>query len=336
LATRKPTKKTQAHVHKVGVPPLHFGHILAASLRARAKGRWLFLGSLAAASLAATVGYFTWLFLNGGLPALAGSLTRATPTLIGEIALLAVLYYIGRSVGQGAVIYGLTREADARPVPLSHQIGVGINTFGRRFTLDLMVGLAELVLIVAGLKLLLEGGSWNLPVQLQIGLLFAGFLGILYLLTALALTRGLAGVAVTISSQSPLAAAKLGWRLFSHRLELVALRFLADTIELLLALPLAALALALILTVPDQWHLPVAIVVGLLAWLAGALFGSGTAAWWAALYRRLVKVEQPANSATLLTGYNAESPHPGPLTALVAFSSFAISAALALPWLKIF
>jgi hypothetical protein len=329
-------KPAKPSVHKVGVPPLHYGHILGASLRARAKGRWLFLGSLAAATFAVVIGYFAWIFLTGGLPSLAVTLMHATPALIGEVGLLAVLYYIGRSVGQGAIIYGLTREADARPVPLSHQISVGINTFGRRFTLDLLVGAAELVLIVAGAKLLVEGGSWNLPVQLQIGLLFAGFLGILYLLTGLALTRGLAGVAITITVQPPLAAAKLGWRLFSHRLELVALRFLTGTLELLLAVPLAALALALILTVPAAWHIPVAITVGLLAWLAGALFGAGTAAWWTALYRRLVKVEQPNDAPRLLTGYNTESPQPGSLTAVVAVSSFLIAAALALPWLKFF
>jgi hypothetical protein len=336
-ASRPRSGRAKSHVHKVGVPPLHYGQVLAFSLRARVRGHWLLLGTLTAASLAAAVGYLAWLYLNGGLPRIATAIAQASPTVIGEVALLAVLYYIGRGIGQGAIIYGITREADSRPAPLSHQLGVGINTFGRRLTLDLGVGLLELALIALGAELVIRGGGgWPVNPQLQVAALFAAFLVLLYLLTGLALARGLAGVAVTITAKSPLAAAKLGWQLFNHRLELITLRFVAGILELILAAPLAAIALALILTVPAAWHIPVAIATGLLAWLAGALFGAGTAAWWTALYRRIVTADRPSESGTLLAGYNAESPRPGALTVVVAASSFLITAALALPWLRFF
>jgi hypothetical protein len=319
------------------VPPLHYGHVLAFSLRARVRPGWLLLGLLASASFAVVIGYGGWLFLNGGLPHLADTLLAANPAIYGELGLLALLYYIGRSIGQGAIMYGVARETDNRTVPLSRQLGVGINTFGRRLRLDSIFGGLELVLLllIAGL-MLTGGGSWSINPQLQVGTLFVAFLVMLYLLTALGLSRGLAGAVITLTGKAPLEAARLGWQLFSHRFELLSLRFVALALELVLAVPLAALVLALLLSTPPQFHLYAALGVAAVAWLAGALVGAGSAAWWAALYRRLVQTDRPADTATLLAGNTADSPHAGPLTAVVALSTFIVAAALALPWLKFF
>lgn len=324
-------------VHKVGIPPLHFGAILAFSLRTRLHPKHLFLATLAPMGFAAAIAYSLWLILNGGLPRLAGLLTDSGPQLILELVILAMLYYIGRSVGQAAITFGVAREADARPVPLSRQIGIGINTFGRRLVLDIVAGLFELlILILMGVLLLTGGGDWPVNPQLQVAAIFCSFLVLLYLITGLGLARGLAGVALTLTPRHPWAAAKLGWRLFSHRFELLGLRFLAVALELLLALPLAALGLALVVAVPASLQ-PIAILgIAILAWLAGALLGAGTASWWTALYRRLVQVDQPTEAEALTSSRPPADANRGPLVLLVALSSFLIAAALALPWLKLF
>jgi hypothetical protein len=130
-------------------------------------------------------------------------------------------------------------------------------------------------------------------------------------------------------------AAKIGWKLFSHRFELLGLRFLAAAIELILALPLVALAAAFVASAPANLHLLVTLAVGLLALVAGALFGVGTASWWAALYRRIILVDKPDAASSLLSGRQSQEPQPGALTLVVAISSFLIAAALAVPWLRL-
>jgi hypothetical protein len=98
---------------------------------------------------------------------------------------------------------------------------------------------------------------------------------------------------------------------------------------------LAVLAVAFLLLAPSAWQLPVTLGIGLLAWLAGALFGVGTAAWWVALYRRLILVDRPSEATTLLSGTGAAEARRGPLAAIVAVSSFLLAALLTIPWLQL-
>jgi hypothetical protein len=337
LAPPKPAHHQRVHrppVHKVGVAPLHYGAVVSASLRARAKPHWLGLAAIAALAFGAAFGFVAWLTLTDGLPQLASRIVAVGPRLWTEVIVLSLLYYIGRSIGHTAIIYGLAREADARPVGLGQQLGVGINTFGRRLALDLGFGLAELVMLAGIVGLVIAGGGvWPMSSELQLTALFIIFLALLYCIAALALTRNLGGVILTVSSQKLLPAARLGWQLFSHRFELIGWRFLMLALELLLAIPLAALAVGLIIAVPAAWQIETAMVVGLLAWLAGALFGAGTASWWTALYSKLVAVTIPDAPPALLTGQPATDARRGPLTLIVALSSFLIAAALAIPWL---
>ncbi len=339
----KPTEKrakkphrSRPHVHKVGIPPLHYGPIIAFSLRARARPHLVGLAALGAISLGVASAYGAWLLLDRGVGKLASGVIQAGPKLIVEAVLLALIYYIGRSIGQTAIIYGIAREADQRPVTISRQLGIAINTFGRRLILDLSYATAELALIAIGAGLLISGGeAWPMDQNLQIGLIFAAFLVLLYGLSALALSRGIAGVNLTLTTHKPRTAAKVGWELFSHRIELIGPRFSALLLELLLSLPLAALAIAFIIAAPASLRPLVIVGVGLLAWLAGALLGVGTAAWWSMLYRQLVLADRPGAVVTLLSSRQPEDARRGPLALVVALSTLIITASLVLPWLNL-
>ncbi len=100
-----------------------------------------------------------------------------------------------------------------------------------------------------------------------------------------------------------------------------------------LAIPLVALAVAFVMEAPSSWHIAVAIGAGLLAWLAGALVGVGTAAWWTMLYRQLVMVDHPDRIVTLLSSRQPEDASRGPLSAIVAISTLLIALTLLIPWL---
>jgi hypothetical protein len=260
----------------------------------------------------------------------------AGPKLGFEAVLLGLIYYVGRSLGQTAITYGIARESDQRPVTLSRQLGVAINTFGRRLVLDIGYGLAELTLIVLATLLLITGGAaWPIDQNLQIGLIFAAYLVLLYMLSALALSRGLAGVNLTLTRHRPGTAARIGWQLFSHRIELIGPRFGSLLLELLLAVPLIALGVAFVVAAPPELHLLVAVGAGFLAWLAGALLGVGTAAWWTTLYRQLVLIDRPGAMVALLSSRQPEDARRGPLALVVALSTLILVATLLLPWLKL-
>jgi hypothetical protein len=335
-AQQTPPPKSRHHVSRVDVAPLHFGAITKASLRARVHPGYFGLSALAAAALAAAAAYGAWLYLSGGLPHVADCVLHAGALSIAEAVVLALLYYIGRSVSQAAIIYGTMRDHDGRTVSLAKQIAVGVNTFPRRLGLDVASATLALGLLAGAATLIVIGGSsWPVSQEIQVAALFGAFLVILYLLTALAISRGLAGVAVTVTPEEPMEAAKLGWHLFSHRFELLGFRFLAMAVEVVLAVPLIAAAVALLAAAPAGLHALAAVGVGLLAWLAGALLGAGTAGWWSSLYRQLVLADQPERATALLSGHQPASARPADLTLVVALTSFLIAAALALPWLKL-
>lgn len=267
---------------------------------------------------------------------LATALQNPSRSLITQLIGLAALYYVGRTIGQAALTYGVAREADQRPVPLSKQLGVGINTFGRHLGMDMLYTAIQLALVAVIVILVMTGGqTWPTNIQVQMGALFVAFLLLLYLLAAMAITRGLAGVAITLTSERPKTAIKLGWRLFSHRFELLGLRFLAATIELILALPLAALAIAFVIAAPNSMRLLVTLGVTIIAWLTGALVGAGTAAWWVALYRQLVLADHPDRAVKLLSSRQPTEANRIPLALIVSTSTLLILAVIVAPWIKL-
>ncbi|HUD11108.1 MAG TPA: hypothetical protein VMS08_01750 [Candidatus Saccharimonadia bacterium] len=323
-------------IHKVGLPPLHYGHVLATSLRARVMPRHLGLAAFAATSLAAISAYATWLLLSGGLTGLASTLLRSGLQACLELVVLAAIYYVGRSIGQSAITTSVVREADHRPISLSRAVGTAVNTFASRLVLDVTFGLLNLLMLALVVALVIFGGSdWPVNIELQLVALFCAFLVLLYLMMALTLSRGLAGVATTLTNKRPFEALGLGWRLFSHRFELMGLRFLALALELLLAIPLALLAVALVYSAPKFYHPLVIIGVGVLAWLAGALLGAGSAAWWATLYRNLVMADHPDGLLPLLASRTPQPARTSAVALVASLSTFLLAAALALPWLRI-
>ena len=336
-AAIKAQKRSKRHAHRVGVPALHYGPVLSFSLRARARPRLVALASLGAVSLGAASAYGVYQLLSGGIPQLANSLMSAGPQLIGGTLALLMIYYIGRSLGQAAITYGIAREADQRPVTLSRQFGVAVNTFGRRLRLDTGFALAELVIVAAAALLLVTGGNpWPVPANIQISSIFLAYLALLYFWISLVLARGLAGVNLTLTQATPFAAARTGWQLFSHRLELIGPRFTSLMLEAALALPLLALVVAVVISTPAGWHATATVAAGLLAWLAGALLGVGTAAWWAMLYRQLVTADRPDAAVSLLSGRQPEDARRLPLALIIAVSTFLVSAALIIPWISLF
>lgn len=333
----KKTARNLRHSHRVGVPALHYQPVLSYSLRSRLHPHFLALAAAGALSLGVVGAYGAWQFLHGGVPALAAGLIQAGPNLLGEALVLALVYYIGRSIGQAAIVYGISREADQRPVTISRQFGVAVNTFGRRLRLDTGFALAELFIISAGAILFYSGGNpWPVDSNFQLGSIFLSYLALLYLWIAVALARGLASVNLTLTESRPGAAALIGWQLFSHRLELIGPRFAAILMESALALPLLGLVVALMLATPSPWHPAAIVLAGLLSWLAGTLLGVGTASWWAMLYRQLVTADRPQSAMALLSSRQPEDARRLPLALIIAASTFIVSAGLILPWLSLF
>jgi hypothetical protein len=334
--TPKPPKLPKPpRIHKVGIPSLHYGHVLVTSLRATLRPRHVGLAALAAASLAAVTAYGIYVLETKGLVRLAAVVTHGSWNIYAELAVVAGLYYVGRSIGLSAIITSVIRDADHRPMPFTRSVGVAINTFWGRLIQDAGFTLLNLAIMGVIATLVVVGGSvWPINLQLQLLALFCAFLVLLYLMSALALSKGLARVAGTLTNLSPFGSAKLGWRLFSHRFELMGLRFVAMALELLLAVPLAVLAVALVVGSSPDLHLIVALAVGLVAWLTGALLGAGSAAWWATLYRNLVLIDHPDGSITMLSGRQPGEARPGAVALVVAISTLLVAASLALPWLK--
>ncbi len=332
----KPTKVKKHRAHHVGVAPLHYAPVIAFSFRARIRPRLIGLAALATASLGVAAAYGVWVVLTRGVSGLANQITDAGPKLLIEVALLAAVYYIGRSLGQAAITYGIVREADQRPVTLSRQFGIAVNTFGRRLLLDIGFGLAELTLLAAGVALFISGGqAWPVDPNLQMGIIFSCYIVLLYLLSASAISRGLAGVNLTLTTDRSRTAAKVGWQLFSHRVELIGPRFGAIVMEAVLAVPLVAIGVALVLSAPSQYQVLVTVGVGILAWLAGALLGVGTAAWWTMLYRQLVIADRPSEAVAMLSSRQPEEARRAPLALIVALSTLIVAAIIILPWIQL-
>jgi hypothetical protein len=332
----KPPHHKALKIHKVGVPPLHYGHVIGTSLRARIMPRHLGVAATGAISLAVVTAYAVWQLLSGGLSGLARAVMHSQTQSAIELILLACIYYVGRSIGQSAITTSVIREADHRPIAFSRALGTAVNTFGNRLLLDISYGMADLVVLAGIIGLVFVGGSdWPVNVEWQLVALFGSFLVLLYLLMALTLSRGLAGVATTLTSLTPLETAKLGWRLFSHRFELIGLRFVSLALELILAIPLAVVAIALACSATASLRLVVAMGVGLLAWIAGALLGAGSAAWWAMLYRSIVLADHGDNLLPMLAGRQPQEARPGPAALVAVISTFLIVAVLVVPWLRI-
>ena len=320
------------HVHKVGVAPLHFGSIITFSLRAQAKRHHLMLAMGSALLAGVMAGIGAWYLLTTSPAAVMTVLANHWLIALVEAIALIKLYYIGHTIGHSAIVYGVAREADHRPISLSMQLGAAINSFTRRLRLDSLYGLTQIALLCAIAALVLTGGTrWPVPSVVQVTVLYGAFLVLLYLMSAAAMTRGLASVAVVLSNDSTAEAYKLGWKLFRHRLELIGIRLLSCIVELLVVLPLLAAGVSLYLFLPPIWHGLAALGIGIITWLIGSLMGAGSAAWWASVYRKIVILDQPTRQFELLAGRV-----PGPargryLGILAAVSGFLLASVLLIP-----
>lgn len=322
------------HVHKVGVAPLHFGSVVAFSLKAQAKKHHLVLamGSAVIAGVMAAVG--AWFLLTTSPEFILTTITNHWLVATVEAVALIKLYYIGRTIGHAAITYGVAREADHRPISLGLQISAAVNSFTRRLRIDVLYALTQIALICAIISLVIAGGaSWPVPPAFQVLVLYGSFLVLLYLMSAAAITRGLAAVAVVLTNLSPTEAYKLGWHLYRHRLELVGIRMLSCLVEILVVLPLLGAAISLYLFLPPFMTAGAAIGIGLVTWLAGSLMGAGSAAWWAGVYRKIVILDLPARQFELLASRVPGSARGRYLAILAAVTGFLLASVLIIPLL---
>lgn len=322
-------------IHHVGVPPLHFGTVLALAVKTQFRHHHLLAAGLGAVTLATFAGLGAWAALSGRMEQLADALIGGDPRVVTGIGISLVLYYLGRSLGQGTVMYGVARDFDERPVGFGFQFGAAVNTFGRRLLIDLVFGVLWLLIAGAVATLVMTGASqWGVPEPAQMFGVFIGFCCLLYLWTTLSLSHGLASVAIILSKQSARRAWGFGLRLFSHRIELIGLKVLADVTELAFAAPLLSAIVASYVFLPAEWYVITSLLVAIAAGTVGMITGSGQATWWTALYRSLILVDHPNATAELFSGRQPAEASRGRLAAIVALAAILATLVAVLPWLK--
>jgi len=315
---------------------LEYGAVEAASLQGRFRPAVFHWSLIPAGLLAIVAGAITWV-LVGNKAAQAWSITQQAGWPVwGELGLICVLFYLARSVGAAATVYGAARRADHRPTPASHQLAASVNSLGARVGFDAITMLLQLVVIALGTAVVIMGGAvWPIPEAVQITGLFLVYLVLGYLLAGLSLTQGLGRVALTLGAVSIWRAFGLGWNFFRHHFELVGFRFVSLLVELVLSLPLLAATAALVMFLPSQWRWLAPLAAVALALVGGVSYGAGTAVWWQAVYRRLVHHGQPGSALNLLTGRKPEKTQRGAAASLVILALLLGALATAWPWLPL-
>ncbi len=326
--------KTEA---KEGEPqPVQFSDLMSASIRGRFNAAHFCL-ALLPAILLAMAGGFIVVTLAGDYTAVNRLLPpHAVVPLTGELAIIALLYYVSRSFMHGAIVYGAARQSDHRPAPVASWIDMSARSFGTRLRFDFLSLLAQTGVLALIASLVITGGlQWPVPEWLQLGLIFGAFFALVYLLAGLMLTQGLGHVAVTLSTVTARKAFGLGWIFFRHHFELIGIKLLTLVVELVLLAPLGIAIAALILLAPIErsWLVVGGLTVGVM--VAGASTGAASALWWQAAYRKLVKTERLTEAVGLLTSRKL-SPSRGHATAWMIILMLVIATTAAiLPWLSL-
>lgn len=316
--------------------PVPFSDLMSASIRGRFNALHFCL-ALLPAILLALVGGFIVVTLAGDYSSINRLVTARTYVpLVGELVIISLLYYVSRSFIHGAIVYGAARQSDYRPSPVARWIDISARSFLTRLHFDVLALLAQVgVLALIGSLLFTGGLQWEIPAWLQLGLLFAAYFALVYLLAGLMLTQGLGHVAVTLSTVTARKAFGLGWMFFRHHFELIGIKLLTMLVELVLLLPLGAAIAALVLLAPsdNNWVVASGLTLGVM--VAGASTGAASALWWQAAYRRLVKTERLTEAVGLLTGRKL-TPARGHATSWMMTLMLVLATTAAVwPWLSL-
>lgn len=317
-------------------PATGLGGIVRMSLHERLRPASFGWSLLPATFLALLVGGVTLALVGGRFDAAVTATQQAGWAVWGEALLILGLYYLSHSLVGAAIIFGIARRVAHRPVPVGRQFSTAINSWLSRLMLDIAVLLLQLIVTGLVVGLMIAGSIvWPVPEWAHIAGLFVGFLALVYIMAGLTLAQGLGRVGLTVSLLSAGHALKLGWRLFWGHFELAGFRTLALLFELVLLVPFAAAAIAMVLLVPPAFSWAAVLGAVILTTIAGALAGAGTASWWEGAYRHLVEHDYQTESGRLLGGRPAERPRPFALAALIIAGTGLIGLSIAWPWLPL-
>ncbi len=309
--------------------------IVKASLRERFRPAALVWMLVPAALLAAMAGAVTLVLVGDRRDQALAITWQAGWPLWGELVLVFLLFYLSRSLGSAAVMFGTARRADHRPASAAHQLGAAVNSFGSRVGLDIVTTVLQTGLVALGAGLVVVGGTpWPVPEVVQLAGLFIAYLALVYVFVGLGVVQGLGHAAVTLGKLTIWQALSLSWSYFRHHFELVGFRFVSLLLELVLALPLFAAVAALIVYLPPdlKWGAVVAAVS--LTLVGGALLGVGVAAWWVMAYRSLVR-RHPGDTVRLLAGRQPQHTHRGAAALVIVLTLALATFAAAWPWLSL-
>ncbi len=316
--------------------PLPYGTIESASLHERFRLRTIVWTIWPAVLLAVVAGAIAYL-LAGDQPGQAWTATQQAGWPVwGELILVLLLFYVGRNIGSAAIAYGIARRADHRPLQPAHQLSASLNSFLSRLGFDAMMTLLQATAAALIITLVIIGGAnWPVPELVQVIALFIAYLILGYLLTGLGLTQGLGHVALTLGNLSIWQAFTLGWNFFRRHFEMVGFKILSLIVELLLALPLFAAVVALVLYLPPELTWFAALSAIILTTTGGALVGAGTAVWWQAAYRALVHRSRPQQAHKLLSGRQPQPTQQGAAVAVAVIITILAGLASIWPWVTI-
>ncbi len=334
-APTAPAAKTPAAPARAGArPAIGYGHILGLSLHERFRPGVLVWALVPATLLALAAGGLTWLLINGHIQAAVITTRRAGWPVWGELLLAAALYYVSHALAGAAMIFGVARRTDHRPATLHHQLIAAINSLGAWIRFDSSVIVLQLIVVALAVGLALIGGAtWPMPQLAHLSLLFVGFLLLGYILIGLGLMQGLGRVGLTLAGLSARRALAISARFIVHHFELTGFKVLSWIIELVLLLPIFGVIVALATLLPPNWRWTAAPAAVVLTILGGALLGAGTAVWWLAVYRSLVRAGRPGQALGLLTAHQPNQPRRFALVSTWLTLVILSLAAAAWPWL---
>ena len=320
ISHSKPPEAIRRPVTNVINQPVPFNDLMSASLRGRFNAIHLALALLPAALLGIVAAFIVTVVAGRAVTPELLLPKDGMVRIAGELLILGAIYYAARSFTQGAIMFGAARQLDHRPIPVARWFDTSARSFMVRLRFDVMMGMKQLAVTGLIVGLVYTGGMpWPVPAWVQLGLLFATHLLLVYLLVGLMLSQGLGHTALVLSTITARQAIRLGWTFFRHHFELLGLKGLTLLFEMVLLFPLVAAIAATILLLPEQQSWPLAAGIGVGVALAGTSMGAASALWWQSAYRRLVRTERLGEAVGLLGGRK-----PGPGTQAAGWLTAAI------------
>ncbi|MBW4062077.1 hypothetical protein HJC99_05895 [Candidatus Saccharibacteria bacterium] len=311
-----------------------YSEILGASIAGRFTHHRSFM-TIVPAALVAMVATVAGVVLASGQPhRLVSATVDAGWAVGGELIIIAVIYYLVRSLSHAAITFGSARLSDHRPLPTERWLEVAADSQGRRLGIDVLASLGLLVMLALMAGLFVSGSHLSgLPEVAQIAILMLGFGVLLYASVAITMTVSLGHIAVTLAQVHTVSGLKLGWRLFRRHFELAGARLTALSLETLGLIAVLVGAGGWLIVSPANLRPLVIGAVGVVLAAIGALAGAGTAIWWGNAYRALVQVDHPAGFHRLLS---TAVPKAARVTPVIVISGVLLglsALAVAWPWL---